>query len=183
MLYFAYGSNLNVRHMARRCPGAKSLGKFFLDDALLVFRGVADCIVAPGERCPGGVWKITAACERALDRYEGIGSGYYSKEYLDIDGIPGEPQLMLYVMNSTGVMPPSTAYLETVKQGYRDFRLPFEPLRAAVQRSWDEKNKTKAERARYYRWGFPSLARADQIPQEGKAGKAGTGKHRQPKRG
>jgi hypothetical protein len=170
MLYFAYGSNLNARHMARRCPDAKPLGKFFLDDALLVFRGVADCI-------------LTADCENTLDRYEGVRSGFYSKEYLDIAGIPGEPQLMLYVMNSTGVMPPSLGYLETIKAGYRDFRLPLAPLRAAVQRSWDEKNKTKAERARYYRTGFPTLARADQIPLEGKAGKAGTGNHRQHKRG
>lgn len=183
MLYFAYGSNLNVRHMARRCPDATSLGKFFLDDATLVFRGVADCIFSPGERCPGAVWKLTAACERQLDRYEGVHSGLYSKEYLDIAGIPGEPQLMLYVMNSTGIMPPSIHYLDTIKDGYQDFRLPLAPLRAAVQRSWDQKEKTKAERARYHRSGYAPFARADRIPLKGKAGTSGTGKNRQTKRG
>lgn len=178
MLYFAYGSNLNKRAMAHRCEAATSIGKFYLDDASLVFRGVADCISAPGARCPGGVWKITAACERALDRYEGIAHGLYSKEYLPIAGIPGEHELMLYVMNSTGIMPPSTGYLEVIKEGYRDFGLPLAPLHEAVQRSWDDKNKTRQERARYYRWGFPQLARPTQVSHDGKNRKADSGKRR-----
>lgn len=182
MLYFAYGSNLNKRHMARRCEDAVSLGKFYLDDARLVFRGVADCISEPGARCAGGVWKITAACERELDRYEGVRFGYYSKEYLPIAGIPGEDSMLLYVMNSTGIMPPSVAYLETIKEGYRNFGLPFAPLQEAVRRSWQDKHKTHHERARYYRWGFPELARAEQsFPTTGKTGKMGAGKRRSKK--
>lgn len=170
MLYFAYGSNLNKRAMARRCPDAAPVGKFFLPDARLVFRGVADCIAEPGSKCPGAVWQISDECEDALDRYEGIGSGFYRKEYLPIAGFRGESKLMLYVMNSSGVMPPSVGYLDTIKQGYRDFGLPAAPLQAAVQQAWDDKNKTFQERARHHRNGYPTFARPEAAaPAERKA--------------
>ena len=51
MLYFAYGSNLNLHQMLGRCPAAKPLGRFDLDDARLVFCGVADVEYADGESC------------------------------------------------------------------------------------------------------------------------------------
>ena len=40
--YFAYGSNLNMLQMAKRCPLAKPVGAYKLKIWLLVFGGVAD---------------------------------------------------------------------------------------------------------------------------------------------
>jgi hypothetical protein len=158
MLYFAYGSNLNVEAMRRRCPAARPLERLVLPNSRLVFRGVADCIEEPGARCYGGVWKITAACERALDRYEGIGSGMYRKVYMSLENVPGERELMFYQMNSTGIFPPSVGYFETIRQGYRDFRIPVRFLFQALAASWDEKNPSHVERQRYARTGRPRLA-------------------------
>ena len=37
--YLAYGSNLNVRQMMHRCPGAKPVGKMVLEGYELLFKG------------------------------------------------------------------------------------------------------------------------------------------------
>lgn len=167
MLYFAYGSNLNKAAMYRRCPDAKPVGKFTLNDARLVFRGVADVIREPGAICAGGIWRITDRCERALDLYEGCrgDNGMYRKVYLPIKGDrKGETRLMLYVMNSSGIMPPSVGYLATIEQGYRDFKLDPSSLQDAVKRAWDDKDKQFQERARRHRDGYPPLARKLPVP-------------------
>jgi hypothetical protein len=169
MLYFAYGSNLNKREMQRRCPDAIPLRKFTLQDARLVFRGVADVIAEPGATCPGALWRITKDCERSLDIYEGIRSGLYQKVILPIERNGQPDELMMYVMNSTGIMPPSTSYLARVEQGYRDFGLPVAALHLAVRQSWDGKHKTFHERSRLHREGYAPRARV--------TGKAATGKN------
>lgn len=174
MLMFSYGSNLCIEHMNVRCPRAIPLGRFDLKHTQLVFRGVADAVFVPGEAsCPGGIWRITAACEAALDRYEGIGSGAYRKEIVDLTGVEGETEMMLYSMNSTGIFPPSQSYLDTIIQGYRDFKLPLKYLRAAVAASWDDKAPSHLERKRHGRNGRPELALSKTVPVR-KARKAAT---------
>lgn len=159
MLYFAYGSNLNIEHMKWRCPAAKPLSKLMLKDARLVFRGVADCIYEEGSVCPGGIWKITPACERALDRYEGFRPedpehGSYRKEFCKFDEpFEGEEELMFYAMNSEGIYPPSQGYLDTIIEGYEDFRLPKKYLKDAVRRSWKDSNPSHIERRRWRKNG------------------------------
>jgi gamma-glutamylcyclotransferase (GGCT)/AIG2-like uncharacterized protein YtfP len=157
VLYFAYGSNLNRAAMAHRCPDAKPIGALKLTDARLVFRGVADCIYEEGSECPGAVWKLTPGCEAALDRYEGVSGGFYRKEYVTVTGFEGEDQMLLYVMNSTGIFPPSQHYYNVIKQGYRDFKLPLKYLRAAVKAAWDDKAPSHRERQRHRRNGRPAL--------------------------
>ena len=41
-LYGAYGSNLNLKQMQRRCPNSYPLNYFYLDKFALAFKGVAD---------------------------------------------------------------------------------------------------------------------------------------------
>ncbi|MCA1452853.1 gamma-glutamylcyclotransferase [Bradyrhizobium sp. BRP22] len=164
MLYFAYGSNLNKKQMARRCPAAVPLGKLIMPNTQLVFRGVADVIRADGVECPGGIWRITPECEAALDRYEGFDPDYpdrgmYTKEYVRVAGLPdGATEIMLYVMNSSGIYPPSEYYFDVIRQGYRDFGLDTAALRMALKHSHDEKRPTHVERKRTRRMGRPALA-------------------------
>ena len=159
-LYFAYGANLSLAAMERRAPGATPIGKFTLLDSRLVFRGVADCAYEPGAKCYGGLWRITPRCEDALDKFEGIKSGFYRKEYVDLE--PGkfrEDRLMFYTMNSTGVFPPDRHYLDTIRQGYRDFKLPMQALTDALKWTWDNKNPSRYELERHERKNRPALAR------------------------
>lgn len=166
MLYFAYGSNLNIKQMKYRCPKAVALGNFYLRDARLIFRGVADCIYLPGAICPGGIWSITKDCERALDRYEGfheddLEGSMYRKQILKIRNADDEVsmEVMIYRMNSTGIFPPSQSYLDTIAEGYRNFKLPLKRLRQAVKRSYDNKAPSSVEIERRKRTKYPKLAR------------------------
>lgn len=135
-LYLAYGSNLNKSQMRRRCSTARALGTVMLNDAKLVFRGAADAIYSPGDKVPCGVWRLFPDDEAALDRAEGIRSGHYAKEMVELDN--GD-EALLYVMTSQGICPPSQYYFDTIAQGYRDFGLDLGYLHVALQHSYLEK--------------------------------------------
>lgn len=162
-LYWAYGSNLNKAQMKVRCPGAKALGPLYVDQGCLVFRHHADVVACDEGVVPGGLWQITNADERALDRYEGVGntqaSGYYRKLYMAAEHKGEQVDILFYQMNSKGIAPPSEYYLEIIKQGYIDFGLDLAFLEDAVEHSWENKRKTADIRARLLRHGRPKLAK------------------------
>jgi AIG2-like family len=147
-LYLAYGSNLHKASMRRRCPDARALGTLMLQDAKLVFRGVADAIYFPGSVVPVGVWRLFAEDERKLDSYEGINSGFYSKETVELDD---GNEAFLYVMNSKGIYPPSQYYVDTLRAGYRDFGLDPAYLEIAIKESYLQKQPDRQTIQRRHR--------------------------------
>ena len=158
MLYWAYGSNLCEEAMRSRCPAARKVGPLYVPNGALVFRSCADVEYREGWECPGGVWRITPACEEELDRYEGVEHGLYKKLYLTLSVKGKQHRCMYYKMNEKGVMPPPEPYLEVIAQGYRDFGLNMNYLDQALEHSWEEKNKTPYLRKRHRRKGQPILA-------------------------
>lgn len=161
-LYFAYGSNLSKAQMKARCPDAIAIGSLALDDWTLVFRAVADVAPSPGDKVQGAVWKLSPSDEATLDQCEGIARGTYRKVYIPIEpfDFAGDhhEDMLVYVMNSTGIMPPTVDYLRTIRRGYRDFNLPMAALDDAVERSHDDKAPSHIERQRRMRTGRPPLA-------------------------
>ncbi len=126
MIYFAYGSNMNLSHMQQRCPGVTHIGKFQLDGFRLVFKYHADIIRAEACTVHGGLWEITEDHEEALDIYEGY-PDYYGKYYQD--------GVMFYRMRESyekDVEAPSKWYLKTIIQGYRDFGLTREEFKESL---------------------------------------------------
>ena len=98
--YVAYGSNLNVCQMARRCPNATVFGIGKIRDYQLTFRGVATIVPEQGRVVPVGVWEIDEKDEKALDIYEGYPS-FYRKETIPVEMANGETiDGMVYIMNS-----------------------------------------------------------------------------------
>ena len=71
-LYGAYGSNLNLNQMIRRCPNARPVGSVVVQGMQLAFRGVADVIHKKDGKVALGLWKITEACEAQLDIYKAV---------------------------------------------------------------------------------------------------------------
>ena len=67
-LYLAYGSNLSVEQMERRCPDAKPIGKAILPDWKLLFKIHATIEPCKGSKVPVLVWKISDRDEQNLDR-------------------------------------------------------------------------------------------------------------------
>ena len=131
--YVAYGSNLNLCQMARRCPNATVFGIGKIKDYQLTFRGVATIVPDPGKEVPVGVWEITEADERALDIYEGYPS-FYRKETIQVEMANGETvDGMVYIMNSGYPNLPTGSYYGTIEQGYHDVGLDVRYLEDALK--------------------------------------------------
>lgn len=139
-LYVAYGSNLNIRQMKYRCPGAKLYGTGEIKDYELQFKGHPDsafATIAPkeGASVPVAVWEIQPRDEKSLDRYEGYPSHYFKQNVpVQLDG--EEVNAMVYIMNlKMGFGLPSLYYYQTVYEGYNDCGLNTDVLNRAVKES------------------------------------------------
>lgn len=83
-LYFAYGSNLDVEQMKRRCPESKVLVPGCLRGYRLDFTwhssgwggGVADVVLDPQKEVWGVVYELTMRDLELLDNYEGYPKVY-----------------------------------------------------------------------------------------------------------
>ncbi len=122
-LYIAYGSNLHIEQMARRCPTASVYGRGVLKDYRLVYRGSKTGSYASIEPCKGSsvpivVWEIEPKDEEKLDRYEGYPTFYY-KDIVEVKTGRGIIEGMVYII-SPKALPgrPSQYYIDVVRTGY-----------------------------------------------------------------
>ena len=130
--YIAYGSNLNVKQMKMRCPGATILGTTKLKNYELLFKGsktgsYLTIEKKEGSTVPVVIWEVTESDEKSLDRYEGYPIFYYKKEMkLQYKGIrTGKRRTVnafVYIMheeNPVGVH--SFYYMKNFIDGYDTF--------------------------------------------------------------
>lgn len=136
--YAAYGSNLNLEQMARRCPGAKALGTAVLHGWRLVFYSVATIERYKGGKVPVLIWEIQPQDEQALDRYEGW-PHLYRKETLRVRLNGRYVRAMAYLMNTDGrnYSVPDGGYLETIREGYVSADFDREILLRAVEETYE----------------------------------------------
>lgn len=138
-IYAAYGSNMNIDQMIRRCPEAKLICPGILKDFSLEFRGngVATVIPEVGQMVPIVLWSITKECEDSLDIYEGYPRLYIKKE-ITVETRDINVTAMVYVMNGPYLKQtsrPSENYYNIIKEGYRDNNIESGPLIQALDRS------------------------------------------------
>lgn len=145
-LYIAYGSNLNLEQMSRRCPTAEVAGTSMLHNWRLRFRGGAHSAVATVERDKGStvpalIWRLQPRDELALDHYEGFPS-FYRKETLRVTVNGKRVYAMIYIMNEAGnpYGTPSEYYLNTIRQGYESAGFDINILQKAAD---NEKGDTR----------------------------------------
>ena len=144
MFYFAYGSNLDVQQMTRRCPGATVVGLGELRDHRLTFPltshdwdgGVASVAVAHGESVWGVIYELSDADLASLDHYEGcVGPGnqhnVYDRETISVqlvradDGsFPRRLRAWIYLARPSNPSRPSRRYLDAILAGARHHKLP-----------------------------------------------------------
>lgn len=117
MIYLAYGSNLHIEQMNRRCPTAKVLGTSILNGYRLVFNSVATIEQDPDRSVPVLLWDIQPRDEKALDRYEGF-PHLYRKETVQVELDGKTVDAMVYIMNSDGICPPGSFYYGIIREGY-----------------------------------------------------------------
>ena len=131
MLYFAYGSNLNHKQMKKRCKDSRFIKKIILKNYVLTFRskyGAADIEKKMGKNVYGALYNISKSDERRLDIYEEYPT-LYTKMYFKNNN----KLIMTYLMKKkTKRSPPTSRYLDTIKQGYIDCRINKKSLNAAL---------------------------------------------------
>lgn len=133
-IYIAYGSNINLEQMSRRCPTAETITTGYISGFELEFRGVATIVPKENSKVPVLIWDIKPEDEKALDHYEGF-PYVYRKEYFSLD-IGGEKcKAMAYVMNSGQIKEPSAGYYNCILEGYKAVGLDTAYLEKALKRS------------------------------------------------
>lgn len=133
-LYLAYGSNINLEQMARRCPNSKVIGTAMIPDYELEFRGVATIVPKKGAEVPVLMWEIDQQDELNLNSYEGF-PRLYRKEIFEMEVNGKMREGMAYLMNYKGIAPPTSQYYNGIKKGYEDNGMDTKYLHDALVRS------------------------------------------------
>lgn len=123
--YFAYGSNLCVRQMALRCPGASNPRRAVLADHdwLINQRGVATVEPFDGTQVHGVVWQVSDHDLDALDSAEGVPERY-SRNRLIVQTDDGPSDAWVYIDHRVNPGPPRPGYLERIIDGAEHHGLP-----------------------------------------------------------
>lgn len=137
--YLAYGSNLCESDMARRCKDARPIDDSFIEDYKLTFRdGRANIEPCEGSRVPVGVWIVSYEDIQKLDSHEGYPELHdrkivkFNKDGFMLNGI-------VYIMkDGHKLRKPDSAYIEKMREGYRNFLLDMSYLDKALADVIDE---------------------------------------------
>jgi len=117
--YAAYGSNMNPKQMAERCPHSPQRGTGWLEGWRLTFGGadigwegaLATVVEQPGERVFVALYEMSGSDEDKLDEWDGATLGYYRKLRVRVATLDGDVLAWLYVLNDYEGGLPSARYL------------------------------------------------------------------------
>lgn len=134
LYYFAYGSNLLIEQMVKRCPESLPLTQGILRDYKLVYkanpsgRGVADVIESKGDKVYGAIYEVTANDLKKLDRYEGRPT-VYDRHIIKVETRKGMIKCIVYLMEPQYTFAlPQVEYFKKIFNGYGDWILPQKHL-------------------------------------------------------
>ncbi|OBJ50687.1 poly-gamma-glutamate hydrolase family protein [Mycobacterium asiaticum] len=123
--YFAYGSNLCVNQMARRCPDAIDPRPAVLCDHgwLINQRGVATVEPSAGNEVHGVVWQLSDHDLTVLDSAEGV-PVRYRRDELTVHTQTGPEPAWVYIDHRVTPGPPRPGYLSRIIDGATHHGLP-----------------------------------------------------------
>ena len=142
--YTAYGSNMDLVQMQRRCENSKFVGTAKINGYRLAFKHSQSGAYSTIEKSdnhyvPAVVFEISDNDERCLDKYEGY-PNFYHKDNMTVemsDG--GKCETMLYILREDaefGV--PSAIYYDILARAYCHFNFDFNILSEALHYSYEE---------------------------------------------
>jgi len=147
IIYLAYGSNINVRRMEQRCPGAVYVGTAELKGYRLLFKksktGAYLTVEKKRKRSvPLLVWRISEYDEKRLDRYEGCPACYYKttatvEVHSLLDGSPlGTVTGLIYILHEDHLLGvPTFRYYDLCLDGYDRFGFDADLIDLAIEES------------------------------------------------
>jgi hypothetical protein len=132
VLYFAYGSNMDPVQMRERAPGARALGPARLPGWRLTFTrdspgwggGVGHIEPSGGDEVWGVLWDATEDDLAALDDYEGVAAGAYTRDRVRVLDGDREVEALVYLAVPRGDKPPSGRYVAALVRGAEAHGLP-----------------------------------------------------------
>lgn len=115
-LYFAYGSNMDVAAMRERAPASRPLGPARLarHRFLIMPEGYASVTRDPRRTVWGMIWDLALSDMPALDRYESLHTGLYTKAVQPVLTETGSKRAIVYLGRSTRPGVPRPGYMEDV---------------------------------------------------------------------
>ncbi len=117
LLYFSYGSNMDLEQMRTRCPASVvvSLARLPRHAFRIAAGGYGTVVPNPDATVYGVLWRLTEEDEAELDRYEDIAAGFYRKveEGVVRDDGAAEPAMM-YVAADSSTGRPVPGYQERI---------------------------------------------------------------------
>ncbi len=120
-LYFAYGSNMDEIAMAQRCSKSTVIGPAILHRhrIAMMAEGYVTVVRDPRAKVYGLLWDVALSDVRALDRYENVQTGLYSKilqpvKRMDGEGVRPLQQALVYVGSNDAGGAAQAGYLEMI---------------------------------------------------------------------
>ena len=146
--YFAYGSNMSIAGMARRCPGATPIGRARLDGWRFGFfpQGFATIVPDGASVVHGVLWRVSARDLAALNAYEGVDAGLYVRRVVAVRHGDQSMPALIYVARNHAPGRPRPRYLDLVVAAARDWDLPAAYVRT-IER-WRECVPSRSANAR-----------------------------------
>ncbi len=125
-LYFGYGSNMDRAAMLQRCPASKPVGTArLMRHRFIIFdEGYATVVRDPQRAVWGMVWDLALADMPALDRYESLSTGLYTKVVQPVVTAQGPRRAVVYMGRSAKPGAPLPGYMEGVVEAARHAGLP-----------------------------------------------------------
>jgi hypothetical protein len=136
-LYFAYGSNMDRAAMAERCPPSKAIGigRLMRHRFLIFSEGYASVARDPVSTTWGLLWDLSFSDMPALDRYESLSTGLYTKVIQPIVTERGARRAIVYMGRDAEAGIPKPGYMEGVVEAAEALGLP--PHYLAELNAWN----------------------------------------------
>ncbi len=134
--YLAYGSNMSLKQMKRRCPQHMVVGQGILRGYRWIInsRGYANVIQSADDCVIGVVYEISASDEADLDKKEGVAKGCYHKKTLAISINDAQTPCLVYIDPIAIEGSPGEEYVRRIEDGIKDAKLPSDYVARYMRR-------------------------------------------------
>jgi gamma-glutamylcyclotransferase (GGCT)/AIG2-like uncharacterized protein YtfP len=124
-LYFAYGANMDVAAMAKRCPASRPLGLARLPRHRWIIStdGYANVLRDPRREVHGMLWELALADVPVLDRFEDV-PRLYRKVTQPVIAAAGIRRALVYIGRASEAGRPRAGYLDDVIRAAESAGLP-----------------------------------------------------------
>ena len=127
ILYFAYGSNMDLVQMSNRCERAATVSTAQLPSHRFIInsRGVATVVPDRASTVRGLLWRLSEEDQRSLDRHEGVVQGLYRKAFMKVNVSSGRKvRALVYVATDSTPGEARPGYMEKIVSAAEECGLP-----------------------------------------------------------